>query len=656
MSHPIDSQLLDRILPTVSKPARYTGGEWNSVVKDWSNVDARIALVFPDVYDLGMSNLGLMLLYDIVNQQPDLLAERVFAPWTDMEAAMREAGLPLFSLETRHPLTAFDIIGFSLPYEQLCTNLLNLLDLAGMPVRAADRDVRGPTRPSSSQAQSSDQRWPLVIAGGSGCTNPEPMADFLDLAFIGEGEEAILEIAHAYAEVRHLSRKQQLRRLAQIEGVYVPRFYDVHYHDDGTVAEVTPLVPEARFPVVKRITAQLPPPLTRFIVPYVDVTHNRATVEIQRGCTRGCRFCHAGMTFRPVRERPLGEILEAVDRIVEQTGFEEIGLLSLSSSDYSCIGELVRALSERYKDHHLSLSLPSLRIESFSVELAELLAGSRRSGFTVAPEAATERMRRIVNKFIPDERLLHVAEEVYSRGWRTIKLYFMIGHPKETLEDVQAIVDLAWQVMQLGRKHHGRKAVVNVSVSTFVPKPHTPFQWVSVDAEERIREKQEVLRRGLRGKGLNLRWNAPEETLVEAALARGDRRLGAVIHQAWQLGAKFDAWNEHFRWDAWQQAFADAGLEMSFYTHRHRSLDEVLPWDHISVALKKSYLAQDYQMSLAEQTREDCRGGCYACGILSTFANLRRQTPAEAWECPPVAPQRVKKLEVEEAASYVEEA
>ncbi len=622
MSDPIDSQLLDRILPTVSKPARYTGGEWNSVVKDWSNTDVKIALVFPDVYDLGMSNLGLLILYDIVNRQPDLLAERVFAPWVDMETAMREAGLPLFSLETRRPLTAFDIVGFSLPYEQLYTNLLNMLDLAGIPVHAADRD----------------ERWPLVMAGGSGCTNPEPMADFLDLAFIGEGEEAIWEIARVYAAVRHQPREQQLRRLAHIEGVYVPRFYDVRYNDDDTVAEITPLAPEARLPVVKRIVAQLPPPPTRFIVPYVDVTHNRATVEIQRGCTRGCRFCHAGMAFRPVRERPLEEVLEAVDRIVEQTGYEEVGLLSLSSSDYSGIGELVRSLAERHQDRHLSLSLPSLRVESFSVELADLLAGSRRGGFTFAPEAATERMRRIINKFASDEQLLATVNEVYSRGWRTVKLYFMIGHPEETLEDVQAIVDLAWQVLQVGRAHHGRKATVNVSVSTFVPKPHTPFQWVPVDDETHIREKQEVLKRGLRGRGLNLHWNAPEETFLEAALARGDRRLGVVVHRAWQLGTKFDAWNEHFRWDAWQQAFAETGLEMSFYTHRPRLLDEVLPWDHISVAVSKSLLAQDYHMSLAGQTRQDCRDGCYACGILTTFAHLRRQTPAEAWECPPLHP------------------
>jgi radical SAM family uncharacterized protein len=634
MCQPIDLQRLDRILPAVSKPARYTGGEWNSVVKDWSGVEVKIALVFPDLYDLGMSNLGLMVLYDTVNQQPDLLAERAFAPWTDMEAALRKAGLPLFSLETRHPLTAFDIIAFTLPYEHLYTNLLNLLDLAGLPVRSADRDVREPQSNAVREPLSNGKCWPLVIAGGSGCTNPEPMADFLDLAFIGEGEEGILEIARAYAEVRHLPRQQQLRRLAQIGGVYVPHFYDVRYHDDGTVAQVRPKVPEAQLPVVKRIVAQLPPPPTRFIVPYVNVTHNRASIEIQRGCTRGCRFCHAGMTFRPVRERPLEEILEAIDRIVEQTGFEEIGLLSLSSSDYSHIGELVGALSERYQDRHLSLSLPSLRIESFSVDLADWLTGSRRSGFTFAPEAATERMRRIINKFIPAEQLLTTADEVYSRGWRTIKLYFMIGHPKEILEDVQAIVDLAWAVLRVGRKHHGKKATVNVGVSTFVPKPHTPFQWVPVDAEERIREKQEVLKRGLRGKGLNLNWHAPEETFLEAALARGDRRLGRVIHRAWQLGAKFDAWHEHFRWTAWQQAFADAGLDMHFYTHRRRALDEVLPWDHISTGVAKRYLVQDYQMSLAEQTREDCRNGCYACGILPAFADLRRRTPAEAWACP----------------------
>jgi radical SAM family uncharacterized protein len=646
MFGPIDSQLLDRILPTVSKPARYTGGEWNSVVKDWLEIDVKVALAFPDLYDLGMSNLGMMVLYDIVNRQPDLLAERVFAPWTDMEAAMREAGLPLFSLETRHPLVAFDILGFTLPYEQLYTNLLNMLDLADIPVRAAERDARSP--------RTGSQRWPLVIAGGSGCTNPEPMADFLDLVFIGEGEEAILEIAHVYAEVRDLPREQQLRRLAQIEGVYVPRFYDVCYHDDGSVAQVAPLVPEAQFPVVKRIVAQLPPPPTRLIVPYVDVTHNRGTIEIQRGCTRGCRFCHAGMTFRPVRERPLEEIVAAVDRIVEQTGFEEIGLLSLSSSDYSRIGELVEVLVDRYKDGHLSLSLPSLRIDSFSVELADLLTGGRRSGFTFAPEAATEHMRRVINKFILDEQLLSMAEEVYSRGWRTVKLYFMIGHPQETLDDVEAIVDLAWQVLRVGRRYHGKRANVNVSVSTLVPQPHTPFQWVPVDLQVRIEEKQEVLRRELRGRGMNLRWSAPEETLLEAVLARGDRRLGAVIHRAWQLGARFDAWDEHFRFDVWQQAFDDAGLEMGFYAYRRRAPDEVLPWDHISMGVKKRYLAQEYQRGLAGQIREDCRGGCYACGILSAFASLHDQIPEEAWACPPVALKaRRSRQKVKEAASLL---
>ncbi len=622
MRQVIDDQILDRILPAVSKPARYTGCEWNSVVKDWSGIDLKIALAFPDVYDLGMSNLGLMILYDALNGQPDLLAERVFAPWTDMEAAMRQAGLPLFSLETRHPLTAFDILGFTLPYEQLYTNLLNMLDLAGIPVRAADRDAR----------------WPLVIAGGSGCTNPEPMADFLDLAFIGEGEEAIVEIARAYAEVRHLSREAQLQRLARIQGVYVPRFYDVRYHDDGTVAQVTPRLPEAQFPVLKRIVAQLPPPPTRFIVPYVEVAHNRATIEIQRGCTRGCRFCHAGMAFRPVRERPLQEILQAIENIVQQTGFEEVGLLSLSSSDYSRIGELVHTLSERYRDRQLSLSLPSLRIETFSVELADLLATGRRSGFTFAPEAATARIRRIINKHIPDEQLLATADQVYARGWRTVKLYFMIGHPAETLDDVQAIANLAWAVLRVGRRHHGTKATVNVSVSTFVPKPHTPFQWAAVESKARIHQKLDILKRELRGKGLNLRWNAPQETFLETFLGRGDRRLGAVIQRAWQLGARFDAWNENLNWSAWQQAFADVGLDMHFYSHRPRPLDEMLPWDHINLAIKKSYLAQDYQMSLAGQTREDCRDGCHACGILSILADLRRQTPDEAWQCPPVAP------------------
>jgi radical SAM family uncharacterized protein len=623
---PIDSDTLNRILPTVQKPGRYTGGEWNSVVKDWENVPLRIALAFPDVYDLGMSNLGLFVLYDIINQRPDMLAERVFLPWPDMDAALRDASLPLYSLESKRPLREFDILGISLPYEQLYSNTLSLLDLAGLPLLATARD----------------ERHPLVIAGGHAAYNPEPMSDFIDLFVIGEGEEIIIEIAETVDRLRDRSREEQLRSLARIPGAYVPRFYEVDYEPGGTIASVRPLVEEIQFPVTKRIVPVLPPPPTRFIVPFVRVTHDRASIEIQRGCTRGCRFCHAGMVTRPVRERPVQEVLKAVDAIVRETGYEEIGLLSLSSSDYSKVRELVTAIGERYRGQHLSVSLPSLRIESFSVDLADALMDGRRSGFTFAPEAATEKMRQIINKYVPTQQVLDTAYDVYERGWRTIKLYFMIGHPSETLDDVQAIVDMVRAVLAQGRRVHGKAAQVNVGVSTFVPKPHTPFQWVPLDHVNEIEAKQTLLKRGLRGKGLKLNWTAPEETRLEALLSRGDRRLGRVIHRAWQLGARFDAWGEHFKPEAWWTAVEETGLDPAFYTHRHRPVDEVFPWDHINIAVRKKFLIEDYLMSQQEKTRADCRDRCFACGILPTFSQLRSETPARAWECPEVKPKHLR--------------
>jgi radical SAM family uncharacterized protein len=616
-------KLLDRILPTVSKPARYTGGEWNSVVKEWEACDVRWALAFPDTYEIGMSNLGLAILYDRLNSQEGVLAERVYAPWVDMEAAMRAAGLSLFSLESRRPLAEFDVVGFSLPYEQLYTNLLNILDLAGLPLWAAERD----------------EGHPLVIAGGGATYNPEPLADFLDAFVLGDGEDVVLDITAAIDESKRRggTREGLLRRLAGIPGVYVPRFYEVAYHKDGTVAEVRPTVPEARMPVRKRIVASLPPPVTRHVVPYVDTVHNRAAIEIQRGCTRGCRFCHAGMVYRPVRERPVDEILDAVDAIVANTGFEEIALLSLSSSDYSQIETLVRELVALHGDRHLSVSLPSLRIESVSVDLMDQLqATGRRSSFTFAPEAATERLRGVINKPIADEDLLTVAEEVYSRGWKTIKLYFMIGHPTQALDDVAAIVDLAMGVRAVGRREMGRKAQVNVGISTLVPKPHTPFQWVPLADEEEIRAQQDYLKENLRGPGLKLNWNNYQETLLEAVLSRGDRRLGAVIHRAWQLGARFDAWSDQFKVEAWRQAFREAGLEIGFYTRRPRALEEVFPWDHIDAGVTKTFLARDYEASLRGETRLDCREQCYACGILTAFREERDGLTVEAWGCPPV--------------------
>jgi radical SAM family uncharacterized protein len=568
-----------------------------------------------------MSNLGLMILYDIINKHRNLLAERVYTPWTDMEARLRQEGVPLFSLESKHAIGDFDMLAFTLPYEQLYTNALNMLDLAGLPIRSRDRDAS----------------YPLVIAGGHACYNPEPMAPFIDLFVIGEGEEVILKIIATMRAAAGLDRETQLRHLAQIEGCYVPRFYQVDYQEDGTIAAIAPLVPEAPPRVLKRIVPVLPPPVTDFIVPFVETVHNRAAIEIMRGCTRGCRFCHAGMVTRPVRERPVAQIMAAMEEIMAKTGYEEIGLLSLSSSDYTHVIELTKAIGRRYGENGPKISLPSLRIESVSTRLMDNLGDNRRGGFTLAPEAATEKMRNIINKYVSDEELLETAREIYRRNWRTIKLYFMIGHPQEALSDVQAIADLTRSVLFIGREFHGRKAGVNAGVSTFIPKPHTPFQWEPMDGLESIEAKLDLLKRETRGQGLRLRWNDPRESIYEGFLSRGDRRVAAVVERAWRNGAKFDAWAEHFDLSLWTDACRAEGLEMEFYTHRKRAIDEIFPWEHIDVAVTRRFLTQDYLMSGQGETRIDCRDQCFACGILPKLKELRRETPAEAWECPPVS-------------------
>lgn len=621
---------LDRILPTVQKPGRYTGGEYNQVIKDWHKTPIHVALIFPDIYDLGMSNLGLAILYDLINRRPDALAERSYCPWTDMEKAMREAGIPLYSLETKHAIADFDIVGFSLPYETLYTNTLNALDLAGIPLFSSQRD----------------NHHPIVIAGGHATYNPEPMHSFIDAFVIGEGEEVIHEILDVYKQLKkdRQSRKELLQRLAEIWGVYVPSLYQDHYHPDGTFSHLEPLWERAPFPVIKRIVPRLPPPPTRMIVPYIDITHNRVPIEIMRGCTRGCRFCHAGMVMRPVRERSVDEIVEAIEKAVEQTGFEEIGLLSLSSSDYTHILDLVKIVGERFSNRHLSISLPSLRIETISVDLVEALKTNKRSGFTLAPEAATERMRYIINKPVRDVDILEVTRAIFSRGWVTIKLYFMIGLPGETLEDVKAIADLCKAILNEGRILIGRRAKVHAGVSTFIPKPHTPFQWVPCDNLDTIRMKIELLKRELRGKDLKLTWNEPEETLLEACLSRGDRRISKVIFEAWKRGAKFDAWHEHFDYSLWLEAFRVSNIQPEFYTYRYRTVQEALPWDHISIGVRKEFLTEDYLWSQKGETRRDCREGCFACGILPTFSDLRREYPGPHWQCPEVlSPSRKSK-------------
>jgi radical SAM family uncharacterized protein len=620
------SRILPRILPQVEKPGRYAGGELNQSVKDWDSTPVRIALLFPDIYDIGMSNLGLAVLYEIINARPDALAERIYLPWEDMEAAMRREGIPLYSLESRRPAADFDLLGITLPYESLYTNALQALHLADIPLRAAERG----------------EHHPLVVGGGHGAFNPEPMAEFFDAFAVGEGEELILELIEIlrWRKRSGESRSAALRRMSNIWGMYVPSLYRPEYGADGTIARVAPVpeseggIPAARFPIVKRIVPRLPPPPLRPIVPYLQTVHDRYAIEIMRGCTRGCRFCQAGMTTRPIRERPVEEIVSSINTALGNTGYEEVALLSLSSSDYSRITDLVRALGERFGGSRLRISLPSLRIETVSVDLVDALRGSRGGNFTLAPEAATDSMRAILNKPIAAAQLIDTVREIYSRKWTTIKLYFMIGHPRETDADVLAIASLCRAVLAEGRRSLGRRAEVHAGVSTLIPKAQTPFQWMAMDGRERILAKQDLLRRELRGPGFKLDLTPPEVTHLEAELARGDRRMGNVIELAWRNGARFDAWSDRFRPSDWHAAFEEARIDPAFYTGRERSADEIFPWDHIDVGVRKDYLRREYEASLAGRTRGDCREECFGCGILTAFRELRDALPEEARFCP----------------------
>jgi radical SAM family uncharacterized protein len=628
---------LDRILLKVQKPGRYVGGELNSVKKQWRESLFKATLVFPDVYDIGVSNVGLKILYDQINQRDDALAERAYAPWFDMEKLMRDEGIPLYSLESKQPLSSFDLIAFTLPYETLYTNALNLIDLAEIPVHSADRNGS----------------HPVIIAGGHAATNPEPMHAFIDAFVIGEGEEVIHDIIRVvqnnkkHSNKLPVNRERLLHDLAVIPGIYVPHLYKVSYYYDGTVSQVEPVHADLPRTVIKRIVPKLPPPPTNFIVPNIDIVHNRVSVEIMRGCTRGCRFCQAGMITRPVRERGVEEIVNAAQQAIDATGFEELALLSLSSSDYSQIQELVEAVHARFKDRKLRISLPSLRIETVSIDLMDRLMEHRSAGFTLAPEAATERMRRIINKYISDEDLLNTTQEIYRRGWTNIKLYFMIGHPAERLEDVHAIASLCKKVLAEGRQVLGWKARLHAGVSTFVPKPGTPFQWVACDTRQNILEKQALLKRELlKDKNIKLSWTRPEDTLLEAWLTRGDRRIAEVIYTAWKNGSRFDAWHEGYQPETWLKAFTFHGLDPAFYTHRQRRTDEVFPWDHISSAVRKNFLFEDFRMSLEGEIRVDCRLDCFACGILPTFAELRRDNPGQVWKCPDVKSPSREKLSV----------
>ena len=595
----------DSILFKVSKPARYTGGEWNSIKKDWQAADFRIAVSYPDVYEIGMSNMALAIVYDILNRQPGVLAERVFTSWTDMAAAIKEAGSSLLSLESGHPLGEFDVVGFSLGYELTYSNVLNMLHLASIPLLASQRD----------------DSHPLVIAGGSCSLNPEPMSDFIDMFIVGEAEELLPELVNCLRDSKkqNLSRTETLRRAAAFPGIYVPSFYDVSYNADGSVKSVTPNTKEASATIKRQILTKLPPPVTSPVVPFIEAVHDRGAIEISRGCSRGCRFCNAGVIYRPVRQRPPDEILQAVDELIENCGYDEISLVSLSTSDYDGIERLVAEINSRYKQQNLAVSLPSLRISRDSVNLIDSLSSRRRSGLTFAPEAGSQRLQKVINKCIPEEELMATAAAAFEKGWKSLKLYFMLGLPTETDKDVEGIAQLVNNIQSVGSRVSGKKPQIRLSVSTFVPKPHTPFQWTAMENQQQIAARQEILRNGLRRKGIKLSWSEPQTSLLEAVFSRGDRRLGAVIHRAWQLGASFDGWSEHFNFAIWQQALDECGLQADFYAHRQRGLDEVLPWSHIDIGVSTDFLKREYQRAIKGKETADCHDhACNACGLEKT--------------------------------------
>lgn len=601
----------ERILGRVSKPSRYINHEFNSIHKDPGKVRVKFALAYPDVYEVGLPHLGLQILYELLNQREDTLAERVYAPWLDMEEEMRSRRFPLFSLESHLPLSDFDFLGFTLQYELTYTNILNALDLSGIPVLAEERTPN----------------HPLVIAGGPGAYNAEPLAPFLDLVVIGEGEEVINEIIDAYVlfgkEAR--TREELLRYFAKIKGVYLPNEYTVEYDSQGRVSHVIPGSSEVPAIIAKRVVEDLDRfPVPKPPVPFVNVVHDRCSVEIMRGCARGCRFCQAGIIYRPVRERAPKEVVDSVFRVVKENGYEEVSLASLSSTDYSGITQLLQGLAPLQEGSKVAVSLPSLRIDSFSVGLAQEIQRVRKSGLTFAPEAGSQRLRDVINKGVTAGDMLETARCAFEAGWFRLKLYFMIGLPTENEGDLQGIVDMVKDVVELGRKvvpsQKRHLLGITVNIASFVPKAHTPFQWVGQDSLERLEEKQNFLKRNLKGRHVSLKWHDARMSKVEAAIARGDRRMSGAIYDAWKGGCKFDGWSEYFEFEKWQQAVQNRGLNMEFFAERKRDLSETLPWDHIATGVSKQFLAQEYSKALGGSLTPDCRWEtCYDCGVCTYF-------------------------------------
>ncbi|HVJ50148.1 TIGR03960 family B12-binding radical SAM protein [Desulfitobacterium sp.] len=594
---------VERFLSKVQKPSRYLGSEWNSVHKDWEKIAVHMAFAFPDVYEVGMSHLGTRILYALVNSNENALCERVFAPWVDMEEKMREKKIPLYALESYHPLQEFDIIGFTLQYEMSFSNILNMLDLAGIPLRAKDR---GPEHP-----------W--IIAGGPCAFNPEPLAPFIDFFMLGDGEETLPELLQLLEEQKKnpVPREEFLLKVTKIQGAYVSEFYEVQYKADGRIEK---LVADPRAPKVieKAIVQNLDQAFfpTNPIVPYMEIVHDRMMLEVMRGCSRGCRFCQAGIIYRPVRERSPETLQRQTDELVKMTGYEEIALTSLSTGDYSCVQSLIHGILEKYSGEKVSVSLPSLRLDSFDVGLAQEVQTVRKSGLTFAPEAGTQRLRDVINKGVTEENLMQAAESAFKAGWSRIKLYFMIGLPTETQEDIDGIAFLAKKVAALGTKLGRRNVTVTVSTSSFVPKSHTPFQWEPQEGMASLEQKQRYLREKLRDRRIKYNYHDVDTSYLEAVFAKGDRRLADALEWAFKNGCKFDGWAEHFKYDTWIESFKVFGLDPHFYANRVTDYDDVLPWDHLESGVTKRFLAEEHRRALQEARTMDCRNAdCTGCGI-----------------------------------------